>query len=405
MYGLLKGLRVIELSAFVAAPLGGMTLAQLGAEVIRVDPIGGGIDFHRWPVAESGHSLYWAGLNKGKRSVTIDLKSEAGRALACALITAPGPDAGLLLTNFPTTGWLAYETLAQTRADLILVNVQGNPDGSSAVDYTINCATGIPYATGSATPDEPVNHMLPAWDALTGMHAALALLAAERQRSRTGAGQLVRIALADVAFAMLGNLGHIAESQVNGQNRPALGNFLYGAFGRDFSTRDGRRVMIVAITRRQWRVLLEATGLAEACAAISSRRGVDLEEEGGRFVARDDIAQVLQAWCTEKTLEQVREQFDSTGVCWGTYQTFTELVNSDPRIGSNPVFEYREQPGVGSYYMPGSPIRFDDLRRLPVAPAPLLGEDTDEVLSTVLGMSSAEIRKLHARRVIAGPVA
>src|SRR5689334_1743419 len=121
--GLLAGLRVIEGSAFVAAPSGGMTLAQLGADVIRFDQIGGGIDYQRWPLTADGASLYWAGLNKGKRSLAIDLRSARGRELLTELITAPGPDNGVFLTNFPAAGWMAYEQLRSRRADLIMLHV------------------------------------------------------------------------------------------------------------------------------------------------------------------------------------------------------------------------------------------------------------------------------------------
>src|SRR5205807_10546580 len=97
----LTGLRVVEGSAFVAAPLGGMTLAQLGADVIRFDQIDGGLDYQRWPLAANGQSLFWAGLNKSKRSIQLDLRSAAGRELATSLITAQGEQGGLFLTNFP----------------------------------------------------------------------------------------------------------------------------------------------------------------------------------------------------------------------------------------------------------------------------------------------------------------
>src|SRR5690349_2562856 len=124
--GLLEGVRVVEGSAFVAAPSGGMTLAQLGADVIRFDQIGGGLDYRRWPLTAEGASLYWAGLNKGKRSLAIDLRSARGRELLTALITAPGPDNGVFLTNFPASGWMSYERLRAERADLIMLNVLGN---------------------------------------------------------------------------------------------------------------------------------------------------------------------------------------------------------------------------------------------------------------------------------------
>jgi 2-methylfumaryl-CoA isomerase len=161
MYNILDGLRIVELSAFVAAPLGGLTLSQLGADVVRIDHPDGGLDYKRWPLSENGRSLYWHGLNKGKRSVAIDISHPEGRALAADLITAPD-GGGILLTNFPARGWLAYQALKARRPDLIMLNIVGNPDGSTALDYTINCAVGIPFATGDAVPDHPVNHMFPA---------------------------------------------------------------------------------------------------------------------------------------------------------------------------------------------------------------------------------------------------
>ncbi|MEM9056577.1 MAG: CoA transferase, partial [Pseudomonadota bacterium] len=149
--GILSGLRVVEGSAFVAAPLGGMTLAQLGADVIRFDPIGGGLDYGRWPLAaDEKTSLFWAGLNKGKRSIAVDFRNPRGRELLTALITAPGDDAGLFSTNFPARGWLDYESLKAKREDLIMINLVGRRDGGSEVDYTVNPQTGLPFLTGPA---------------------------------------------------------------------------------------------------------------------------------------------------------------------------------------------------------------------------------------------------------------
>lgn len=404
MEGVLDGLRVIEGSAFVAAPLGGMTLAQLGADVIRFDPIGGGLDHTRWPITAQGHSLFWAGLNKGKRSIQVDLASEAGRDLVRALVTAPGPDAGLLLTNFPARGFLAYDRLAARRADLIMVSIVGNHDGSSAVDYTVNPATGFPWATGPRNLSVPFNHLLPAWDAITGALAASAVLAAERARSRTGAGQFVQIALSDVAFWMVGNLGKIAEVQVNGHERVKDGNYLYGAFGRDFLTQDGHRIMVVALTMRQWNNLVQATGLKDAFDAIARLMDVDLDDEGGRYTAREVLGATLKPWVLARTLDEVRETFDAHGVSWGPYQTFRQLVEHDPRCSTvNPMFAEVEQPGIGIYLMPGSPLAFSGADRLPPTRAPQLGEHTDVVLAEVLGLADHEIGRLHDDGVVAGP--
>jgi 2-methylfumaryl-CoA isomerase len=403
MAGILTGMRVVEGSAFVAAPLGGMTLAQLGADVIRFDPIGGGLDAHRWPITAEGKSLFWAGLNKGKRSIAVDMRSRQGKELLTDLITAPGEDAGLFLTNFPAAGWLDYTALTSRRFDLIMVNIVGNPDGSSAVDYTVNSATGFPWTTGPAALSTPVNHLLPAWDAITGTLAATGLLAAERKRRIEGTGQFVRLPLADVALATVGHLGNIAEVQINKIERPKYGNYLYGAFGCDFATKDGKRVMVVGLTPRQWRSLVAAIGIGDVCSQVEKLLGVDLSKEGDRFTARHVISALIEPWVSSRTLAEVREIFDAHEVCWGPYQTFAELVSADPRCSTaNPMFAEVHQPGIGTYLMPGSPLEFSANDRVPPAPAPRLGQHTDEVLAGVLGLSGAEIGRLHDEGVIAG---
>ncbi len=404
MKGILSGLRVIEGSAFVAAPLCGMTLAQMGADVIRFDQIGGGLDYHRWPLASDGQSLFWAGLNKGKRSIQVDLGSPQGRELVTALIAAPGDRNGLFLTNFPARGWLSYEALVKHRADLIMAALTGNPDGTSEVDYTVNPATGFPWATGPRNLSEPLNSVLPAWDIALGTLTCVGILAAERHRRITGQGQLIRLSLSDVAFAMVGNLGRIAEAQLDGHDQPKDGNYLYGAFGHDFETGEGRRVMVVALTARQWNALQEATGITEACNVIERATGHDLSTETGRFKARDLIAALLRPWFAARDLATIRKTFAGTNVSWGPYQTFRQLVKEDPRCSTaNPMFAEVEQPGIGTYLMPGSPLDFGATPRLPVRRAPRLGENTDEILADVLGMSSAQIARLHDARVVAGP--
>ena len=243
MYNLLAGLSVIEASSFVASPTAGLYCAQMGAEVIRVDQVGGGPDFRRWPVTTTNDSLYWENLNRAKKSVALDLGRAEGRELLQALVRATGQ----FVTNFPVGGFLSHEILSEGRPDLITVRVMGWADGSPALDYTVNNSVGYPMLTG-AGPD-PVNHVLPAWDLLTGAYAAFALLAAIQRRSNTGEGAEVRLPLSDVAIGTVANLGGVAEMLYSGANRPRLGNAVYGLFGRDFVTRDGQRTMIVGRER------------------------------------------------------------------------------------------------------------------------------------------------------------
>jgi 2-methylfumaryl-CoA isomerase len=402
MSAILSGLRVVEVSAFIAAPLGGMTLAQLGAEVIRIDPIGGNIDYRRWPLAPSGASLYWASLNKGKRSVALALNTPEGQEIARALITKPGEDAGILLTNLPASGWMSHAALSQARADLIMLRLIGNYDGSGAVDYTVNCSSGFPAATGRDA--EPVNHVLPAWDIAAGLYLATGLLAAERARRRDGQGREVTLALSDVMLASVGNLGYIADVQVNDVVRPPIGNDLYGALGRDFATADGRRVMIVAISNRQWRAIGKATGLADRLAMIGPLMEIDLDTEDGRFAARGAIFSVLERWCARRSLADIARAFEGSGVLWGPYQDFRQLVREDARCSTaNPMFGIIDQPGAGSVLAPGMPLAFVDAERLPPRPAPVLGQDTDEILTELLDLSATAIGRLHDAGIIAGP--
>jgi 2-methylfumaryl-CoA isomerase len=402
--GILAGMRIVEGSAFVAAPLGGMTLAQLGAEVIRFDPIGGGLDARRLPITRAGHSLFWAGMNKGKKSIAIDIARPEGQELATQLITAPGPDAGLFLTNFPARGWLAYEKLKARRPDLIYLNVLGDRRGGSEVDYTVNPRVGFPAITGPADDPRPVNHVMPAWDHICGSQAAVGLLAAERHRRATGEGQYVSIALLDVALATLGHMGFIAEVEINDEDRARYGNDLFGAFGRDFATRDGRRIMVVGLTERQWASIRRATGLGDAFDAVGHRLGLDLALEKDRFAARAELAAVLAPWLAARDAAEVERTFAAAGVCFGPYQTVRELLARDPE-GSleNPLFTRQSQPGIGSYRMPGSPLWFGGAAHLDARPAPRLGEHTDELLAGLLGLGAAQIGALHDRGLVAGP--
>ncbi len=401
MPGILSDLRVVEVSAFIAAPLGGMTLAQLGADVIRIDPIGGNIDAKRWPLAPDGTSLYWASLNKSKRSVCLALNTPQGQEIAQSLIRAPGANAGILLTNLPAGTWMGYDVLKQGREDLIVLRLMGNADGSGAIDYTVNCASGFPLATGRG--GDPINHVLPAWDIATGLYLATGLLAAERMRHRTGHGQEVTLALSDVMLASVANLGYVADVQVNNTVRQPLGNDLYGAFGRDFGTSDGRRIMLAAISNRQWRAIGKATGLTDRLAMIGPMMDLDLDTEGGRFGARHAIAAVLEPWFAHRTLAEIRAALDGSGVLWGPYQDFGQLVHEDPRCSlDNPLFGTIDQPGAGRILANAVPLGFSVDTRPPPAPAPRLGEHTETVLSEILGLSGAQYGLLHDAGVVAG---
>jgi 2-methylfumaryl-CoA isomerase len=394
----LEGLTVLEVSSFVAAPLGGMTLAQLGAEVIRIDPLRGAADVTRWPLAPSGTSLFWTGMNKGKRSVTLNFRDPLGRQLLADLVAASGPGGGIVLTNAPGQPWLGYQELSARRPDLIHLQILGHRDGRPAVDYTVNAATGFPGITGPEGPGGPVNHVLPAWDVACGLYAATGLLAAERRRQRTGAGSAITLALADVALATAGNLGYLAEVAVNGTTRPRLGNHLYGGLARDFAAAGGERVMVVALTRRHYADLAAATGLAGPLGELERLLGADFSQDADRYKHRAVIAALLEPWFAARSVAEIERDLAGTSVLWSPYRSFPELA-ADPQVTGSPLLSQVTQPGVGPLLAPGSPLTLDGMP--PVAPAPELGADTAAVLTGMLGLSPAEAASL-AERGIAG---
>jgi 2-methylfumaryl-CoA isomerase len=399
VYSLLSGLTIIEASSFVASPSAGLYLAQMGAEVIRVDQIGGGPDFKRWPLTDRGDSLYWENLNRAKKSVALDLARPEGRELLQRLAA----ETGLLITNFPVNSFLSHDKLAALNPAMITVRVMGQADGGTALDYTVNSAVGIPFMTGPASlGGEPVNHVLAAWDLLTGAYAAFALLAALRHRDATGAGQEVRIPLQDVATASVANMGMIAEVLYAGANRARLGNAVYGAFGRDFETADGKRVMIMALTPRQWSGLVAVLGIAAEVAAIEARHGVSFaRDEGLRFTHRDVLFALVEARVKARRWAELDAAMAAAGCCYGPYQTMAQAARDPALVTANPVFGHTPNPSGFDYPAAGAFATIPQLDRQPPRPAPHLGTDSDAVMTGLLGLSPSELDTLKAQGLVA----
>lgn len=397
---LLEGITVIELSAFVAAPLCGLTLSQLGARVIRIDPPGGNMDVSRMPHAPDGQSLYWTSLNRGKASVVIDFKQPKGQEVIRRMLGAPGDDGCILVTNLALEGELDYESLRSARPDVIVVRLLGSPDGRREVDYTVNCAVGFPMMTGMPG-QGPVNHVLPAWDVVAGLTLSNAVVAAVLDRRRTGRGALVTLALSDVAMWAMSSLGYVADAAVNGTCRLQDGNFLYGAYGDTFRTGDGRHVIVVAISDGQWRALLQALGLGKAVSEAAIAMDHDLSNESGRYAARDFISACLRPWFASRRFADVEKVLSASKALWGAYRTVPQMLEEDRRCSTdNPIFELADHPGAGRYLVSRSPLSVEGIERRSAGAPPRLGEDTEAVLRS-MGVGAGELERLSAGGVIA----
>jgi 2-methylfumaryl-CoA isomerase len=285
----------------------------------------------------------------------------------------------------------------------VTVRIMGQANGGPALDYTVNSAVGIPGMTGPAElGDTPVNHVLPAWDLLSGAYAAFAMLAAIQHRAATGKGQEVRIPLADVAIGTVANLGMLAETVMEGQDRPRLGNTVYGAFGRDFVTRDGQRLMLMAITPRQWSGMVEVLGIGQEIAAIEEARHVSFAtDEGVRYDHRDALFPLVEARVRGWVYAALEAALDARGCCFGGYSTMTQAASDPVLVTQNPIFGRTDNPSGLDYPAPGPFVTLPSEVRGEPKRAPRLGEHTGEVLAQMLHLSDKEIGALADQGVVA----
>ncbi len=401
VYDLLSDLSIIEASSFVASPTAGLYCAQLGAEVIRVDHKEGGLDYDRYMLTAEGRSLSWENLNRAKKSVALDLRSEEGRELLVELAAKTGN----LITNLPEKSFLSHETVAAKRPDLVSVRIMGWHDGRQAMDFTVNAASGYPLMCGPEEWDPadapPVNQVLPAWDFITGAYCAFALLAGIRHRDATGEGSALRVPLGDVAIGTMANSGAMAEMLYRGADRERLGNAIWGAFGRDFRSRDGQRFMVAALTPKQWRGLVAAFGVADEIAALEAECGVRFADgDRPRFEHRHALFDLFQAASDTMNWTELAARLAAEGCTFERYRTMHEAAQDPVLVADNPLFgPAPANPSGFEYPATRSFANIPGREAGDPAPAPFLGQHTEEVLAERLGLASGAIGDLVDRGI------
>ncbi len=403
MYQLLTGLSIVEVSSFVASPTAGLYCAQMGAEVIRIDDRRGGLDYKRYMMTAEGRSLSWENLNRAKKSVALDLQTAEGRELAVQLAQATGQ----LITNLPVDSFMAHDRIAAGRPDLVSVRIMGWHDGRQAMDFTVNAASGYPLMTGpeewDAESAPPVNQILPAWDFITGAYCAFALMAGLRHRDATGEGSELRVPLGDVAIGTAFNAGAGPEMLYRGADRERIGNAIWGAFGRDFRSRDGHRFMIAALTPKQWKATIEAFGLADAVAALEAELGVDFAaSDHWRFVHRHRLFDLFQQAAGQFDYADLAQRLTRAGATFERYRTMHEMARDPELVTGNPLFgPSPTNPSGFEYPATRSFANIPGREAGDPKAAPYLGEHSEEVLTERLGLSSGQIATLIDRGVVA----
>ncbi|MBY6015834.1 CoA transferase [Qipengyuania gaetbuli] len=401
MYKLLSDLSIIETSSFVASPTAGLYCAQMGAEVIRVDHKEGGLDYDRYMLTKEGRSLSWENLNRAKKSVALDLRSAEGRELLVELAAKTGN----LITNLPEKSFLSHDAVAAKRNDLVSVRIMGWHDGRQAMDFTVNAASGYPLMCGpedwDAANAPPVNQVLPAWDFITGAYCAFAMIAAIRHRDQTGEGSELRVPLGDVAIGTVANSGAMAEMLYRGADRERLGNAIWGAFGRDFRSKDGMRFMVAALTPKQWDGLVTAFGVEAEIAALEQECGVRFADgDRPRFEHRHALFDLFQSRADALLWDDLAARMGAQGCTFERYRTMHEAANDAVLVDQNPLFTRTSaNPSGFEYPATRSFANIPGRKAAPPAPAPYLGQHTEQVLAERLGLSSGAIGDLIDRDI------
>jgi formyl-CoA transferase len=394
-HGALSGLRVIDLTRVLAGPFCTMMLADLGAEVIKVEEPGKGDDSRGFSPFVKGESAYYMNLNRNKKGVTLNLKGK-GRELFLQLVKT----ADVLVENYrPGTMeklGIGYETLKEVNPRLVYAAVSGfghtGPYRLRAGYDIIGQAVGGLMSTTGWPGGEPTRTGTAIGDVLGGLSVAVGILAALRHRDQTGLGQKVDVALVDSVVASLEIITQIylAAGRVPGR----IGNRYESVYPYDsFKASDGSVVIGVG-NDKLWRALCQIIGRPEL--ADDER----YDKNARRVERHAEVKPIVEAWTVGHTIDDIVDTLLEAGVPAAPINTIDRLVK-DPHIaGARQMFVEVEHPKAGRTMLTGAHIKMSDTPPAIRTPAPLLGEHNADVFGELLGLSVEAIARLKEEGVL-----
>jgi CoA:oxalate CoA-transferase len=400
MSGPLEGIRVLDLTWVLAGPFASMILCDLGADVIKVERLPYGDAARTTGPIVNGESCYFFSINRGKKSVCLDLKAERGKKLFLRLVDL----SDVVMENF-TPGTmdklgLGYDALQKRNPRLIYASTSGfgqtGPDRlRPALDIVVQGMGGVMSITGE--PDgPPVRPGVSLGDIAAGLYTAIGVLAALQERERSGHGQMIDIAMLDCQIAILENafIRYFATGELPkpiGSRHPIATPF------QAFPTKDGWIVLALSWgVENQWELF---------CATIGR---VDLIDDPRfdtgplRTEHHAELEPILNEAMRQKTTDEWLREFDAIGLPCGPLNNIAQAAEH-PQVLARRMLAEVEHPRIGRLKLPDTPVK---LSRTPggiKGPSPALGQDTYEVLSSLLGLSAEELDELAAAGVIVGP--
>ena len=383
MVGSLEGVRVLELARYQAGPRGGMILSDLGAEVIKIEKLGGEETRRSEPLVR-GQSVYFSVYNRGKKSLCLDLRTPRGKDVFAALV----PTADVVLENF-RPGTMAqmgfdYDQLRALKPDIILTSVSGFGQYGPyrerpAFDPLGQAMSGLMSLTGAPV-GTPLGAATSLVDRYTSLHATIGTLAALHHRDRTGEGQLVDCCLMDSALTMveIPTSYYLATGEEGGEaGRPP------------YKAKDGHVVISASGGAMATRLMQIVTGNKEAAAEGWTSR-----------VGRGDARRkAVETWCAENTVDHIVKILLEAEIPVAPVKTIPQVA-VDPHLWEREMLVKMPDAVAGEMYLPGATIK---MSKTPgrVGHVPTPGEHTDEVLSRILGYDRATLEELRQAKVIA----
>ena len=391
----LDGIRVIDLSRVIAGPWCGALLADMGADVIKVEGVNDADESRTWPPHKDGESAAYLLFNRNKRGMTLDLKSPEGVEIVKKLVAS----ADVLIENFRTgtmeSFGLGYDVLAAINPRLVYCSVSafgrtGPRKDSAGYEALMQAFSGIMSITGEPG-GQPVRAGVSFLDLSTGVITAFGVVNALLYRERTGVGQRVDGSLLETAVSMLAfhAEGYVltgALPRALGSGHPSLSPY------RNFRCEDGQWIFIAAANDRFWGRLAPALGLAEMATDPRFAKNVD------RVKHRVELETILEKTIGGQSREAVLKACEEAGVPATPVNTVDQVMN-DPQTAARSMVDRVQHPVLGEIPVVSTPVKFS---RMPVGvrtAAPVRGQHTDEVLEA-LGYSADAIAALRTRKVV-----
>jgi crotonobetainyl-CoA:carnitine CoA-transferase CaiB-like acyl-CoA transferase len=394
--GPLAGVRVLDFTRVLAGPAASLALADLGAEVIKVEPPGTGDETRTFPPMRGGESHYYLSINRGKKSVVIDLKSEAGLQLAKDLAAK----CDIVVENYRPGVMdrlgLGYETLAAINPRLIYCAISGYGQtgplaANPSFDIVLQAMSGALSMNGE--PDGlPTKLGIPLGDLVGGINGPIGIISALYERERTGKGRFIDVSLMDGLIGMLGYIAQLAfftgeDPQRQGSQHPNL--VPYGIF----PAKDDGSIVIACLTPSFWGKICKSIERPE----LTDDPRYDTLEK--RRDARDEVNEIVSAFTRRYTVDELVEVFTRFEVPHAPILGVREAL-SQPQAAHRDMVVEVEHQALGTIPIVGRPIKFDIAQPKPTAP-PILGQDTGSVLTEVLGLDDQQIAELRASSAIA----